>query len=78
MTVERWGEDLAIRLPEPLVQQLGLGPESVVDLSLEGNTLQVQLATLPTHTLDELLAGVTKENLHEAVDVEDGVGLEVW
>ncbi|NEO87444.1 MAG: AbrB/MazE/SpoVT family DNA-binding domain-containing protein [Spirulina sp. SIO3F2] len=76
--VKKWGNSLAIRLPKPLAEQLGIVQESVVDLTLKGNTLSIQLAEPPEYTLDELLAGITDENLHEAVDVEDGVGLEVW
>ena len=34
--------------------------------------------TAPSWTLDELLAGITKDNLHNEVDTGFAVGNEVW
>jgi len=32
----------------------------------------------PSYTLDELLAGITRANLHEEIDWGPAVGKEVW
>lgn len=76
--VQKWGNSLAIRLPKPVAVQVGLSQGSWVDLTVDGNTLCVRPVSPPELTLDALLAGVTDENLHEAVEITDGVGMEVW
>ena len=75
--VQKWGNSLAIRLPKALANEAHICQGSLVDLSLEDGGLRVQLVSPPEFNLDALLAGVTKENLHEAIDVADGVGAEV-
>ena len=77
-TVQKWGNSLALRLPKALAAEARIFQGSLVDLTLEGTTLCVHTVAPPEVTLESLLAGVTDENLHAAVDTDDGVGLEVW
>lgn len=57
---------------------MGLSQGSLFDLTLDGDTLCIRRVSSPEFTLDTLLAGVTDENLHEAVKMTDGVGTEAW
>jgi mRNA-degrading endonuclease toxin of MazEF toxin-antitoxin module/antitoxin component of MazEF toxin-antitoxin module len=55
--VQRWGNSLAIRIPQRLARGAGLHERSPVDLRLEHRCLVIEpLATPPA--LDHLLAGV--------------------
>jgi antitoxin MazE len=67
---------LAIRIPNILTRMLGLRQNSEVELDPEKG--RVVLATAPSYTLDELLAGITPSNLHGEKDWGPAIGKEVW
>lgn len=76
--VQQWGNSLALRIPKPFAEETGLGPRTEVNISVEGNALVVVPIQAPHYTLEELLEGVTAENLHGEVDTGPPVGREVW
>lgn len=76
--VQKWGNSLALRIPKPLASQIGLEPNSPVELSLRGKKLVIELVTTPELNLDDLLARVTKDNIHGEVDTGPPIGREVW
>ena len=76
--VQKWGESLALRIPESLADQLGLKPDSPVTVSRRGTELIVTPLNEERLTLEDLLAEVTEDNLHGEVDTGPAVGREVW
>ena len=76
--VQKWGNSLALRIPKPLASQIGLEPNSPVELSLRGDKLMIELVTPPELNLDDLLARVTRDNIHGEVDTGPPIGREVW
>lgn len=72
-----WGNSLGIRLPQAIIQQMGLKQGDLVAISTEGNKI-VLSPTRPKYTLDELLQDVTPERQHDEVDWGDPVGEESW
>ncbi|MGH9368031.1 MAG: AbrB/MazE/SpoVT family DNA-binding domain-containing protein [Thermoanaerobaculia bacterium] len=75
--VQKWGNSLAVRIPKPFAEGAGLRPSSEVEVSLEKG--EVRLSPVrPRWKLRQLLAGVTKRNLHTEVDVGPAVGREAW
>ena len=66
--VQKWGNSLALRVPKPLANQLGLEINSPVRLSLRGDELIIAPIQPPRLKLDDLLAKVTEHNLHGEVD----------
>jgi antitoxin MazE len=76
--VQRWGNSLALRIPKPLAQEVGLGPGGLVDLQVDGGALTIRPVATPGYDLHELLAGVTDENKHDEVEAGDAVGDEAW
>jgi antitoxin MazE len=76
-TVQKWGDSLAIRLPTGLISEIQLSENAVVDISLEQNRLVIK-PVKPKYTLDELLAGVTLDNLHSEISTGHAVGKEVF
>lgn len=77
-TVRKWGNSLAIRLPRAFADELGLADGSPVGLSLTDAGLLVTPAGPAVPRLEDLLAGVTRRNLHGEVDTGPAVGREVW
>ncbi|MFZ5880458.1 MAG: AbrB/MazE/SpoVT family DNA-binding domain-containing protein [Chloroflexota bacterium] len=77
-TVQKWGNSYAVRIPKSFIKEVGLEYRTDVILSLEEGRLVITPVKEETVTLDELLEGVTRKNLHNAVDTGDPVGNEAW
>jgi antitoxin MazE len=75
--VQRWGNSLAVRIPKAFAKQVGLEDGSPVELAVVGDHLVVEPAQ-PSLQLDDLLAGVTEENIHQEIDTGASVGNEAW
>ena len=75
--IQKWGDALAVPIPEPVAQEAHVEQGATVDLRLaEGKLIVTPVAA--AYTLDELLAGVTDENIHSEVDTGPAVGRESW
>ena len=77
-SVQKWGNSLALRIPKLLADEVGLHENSAVELSLREGELVIAPATEPELDLDQLLAGITEENLHREVDAGPAMGEEAW
>ena len=76
--VRKWGNSLALRIPLSFAAEARLAEDTPVELSLIDGKLVIQPLAPPSPTLDELLAGVTDENLHGEWDTGPAVGREAW
>lgn len=76
--LRKWGNSLAVRIPKLLAAQLGLVNHSLIEFSLRGQELVITPARRTNLKLSDLLAGVTEENLHEAIDTGPAAGREAW
>ena len=76
--VQKWGNSLALRIPRSFAAEVGLQKETPVEVSLADGKLVISPVTKPKLTLEQLLAKVTKENLHHEVDTGAAVGNEAW
>ena len=76
--VQKWGNSLALRIPKSFAAEVGLQRETTVELALAGGRLVITPIARPKLTLKQLLAKVTKENLHHEIDTGYAVGNETW
>jgi antitoxin MazE len=76
--VQKWGNSLALRIPKSFAAEVGLQKEASVEISLADGGFVIRPVTEPKLTLKQLLAGVTKQNLHHEVDTGPAVGKETW
>lgn len=76
--IQKWGNSLALRIPKSFAVEAHLEQDSVVEMSLVDGKLVVVPITESALTIDQLLAGVTKKNLHREVDTGREIGNEVW
>ena len=76
--VRKWGNSLALRIPANLCDALGLKEDDSVDMREEGGRLVIEKKNARHPKLDELLAGVTPENIHPENDWGPPVGKEIW
>ena len=76
--VQKWGNSLALRIPRADAAETSLDPGAEVDLTLEDGRLVVTPLTAAPYRLEDLLAGVTPENIHREVDTGSSLGAEAW
>lgn len=76
--VQKWGNSLALRIPKPFADELGLRPGTAVEVSLEKGKLVVSATDSFSISLDDLLEGITRSNLHREVRTGPAVGDEAW
>jgi antitoxin MazE len=76
--VQKWGNSLALRIPKAFAAEARLSEDSPVELSLVKGKLVVRALAIEPPTLDELLRGVTDENIHGEWDTGPAVGKEAW
>ena len=69
VTLHRWGNSIGLRLPKPLLEQIGLGEGSKVDLKVESGRLVIE----PVRR-----TRLTPDDRPELVDWGPPVGREVW
>jgi antitoxin MazE len=75
--IQKWGNSLALRIPKALAEDSGVSAGSVVDFRvLRGKLIATPIRS--NYELDNLLAGVSKANLHDEFDSGEAVGREVW
>jgi antitoxin MazE len=66
--VSKWGNSLAIRLPKVAVEKFRLEEGVPVEMSIEGDSIEIRTAR-PRYRLADLLAQITPGNKPEAIDV---------
>jgi antitoxin MazE len=73
--VQKWGNSLGIRIPALYTKDLELKNGSTVEISEE----EGRLVIIPKrNSLNELLAKVTTDNIHEAIETGLSIGNEEW
>jgi antitoxin component of MazEF toxin-antitoxin module len=65
--VSKWGNSLAIRLPQAAVKTLHVREGEQVELSINGDRLEIRAAR-PRYRLQDLLSEITPDNQPEAMD----------
>lgn len=75
--VQKWGNSLALRIPKPFALEIHLEEDSDVNVSLVNGQIIIE-PLQKEYSLDELLVGVTKKNVHHEVDFGPAQGNEIW
>ena len=76
--VQKWGNSLALRIPKSFAEEAGLRVNAAVELSLRKGALVVRPVAPQPPTLEELLRGVTEDNIPGEWDTGLARGKEVW
>jgi antitoxin MazE len=77
-TVQKWGNSLGLRIPKAFAEEAAVREGSAVDLSIVDGGLIIRPVPTTTYGLEELLARITKENLHDETTFGAAEGREVW
>jgi antitoxin MazE len=76
--VAKWGNSLAIRIPQNLAKEIHLAEGSEIDLDIVDGSLVVKPRIRKRYSLDELVNDITLDNLHSEIDSGASVGNEFW
>ena len=76
--VQKWGNSLAIRIPKAFAQEAHLTKESLVEVTVVDGRIVIERAPTSSWSLDQLLEGVTDDNIHHEIDTGGPVGNETW
>ena len=78
----RWGNSLAVRIPKAVADALRVSDGRQAEVMVENGTLVLRPILKPTrkprYTMEELLNGMSKENVPQEVDWGQPRGNETW
>ncbi len=74
----KWGNSLAVRIPKAFANEMGIAEDSSIQMAMQEGSLIITPDCSVAWTLEALLAGVTKENLHEEWESDMPAGREEW
>jgi antitoxin MazE len=78
----KWGNSLAVRIPKSFADAIDASDGKRVELTIKNGALVLQPLAKPRrkprYSLDELLAGMTRENVPQEVTWGPPRGNEVW
>lgn len=60
--VARWGNSLVLRLPRPIADQTGFAEGTPIEIEVENGRIVIR-PVVPRYALDDLLSGITPDNL---------------
>jgi len=78
VTVKKWGNSAAVRLPTSVMKATQLEVDEVVEVREERGRIVIEPVRPRTYELSELLKGITKKNQHREVEFGPAVGGEIW
>lgn len=73
--ISKWGTSLAVRIPKPIAEQWGVREGSAIEIVSRGDQVVLRKKC---YNLDDMLAGVTADNLHPEMDTYPALGKEEW
>ena len=76
--LQKWGNSLAVRIPQPFAKETNLAENSAVDVSMRNGKLIIAPVKEPELALEDLVARITKSNRHHEVDTGGKRGNEAW
>ena len=75
--VKKWGNSAAVRIPASVMEAARLHLDDTVDVREEGGCIIIE-PLRQTFDLEEMVAAITAENVHAAVDFGPAIGRELF
>ena len=77
-TVSKWGNSLAVRIPQAIAKQARIAEGDSLALALQRDGSIVLRSTRRQYRLSELVSQITPKNRHRETDWGSPVGKESW
>lgn len=74
-TIKKWGNSLAIRLPKPFTEQIGITADSKIEIIIENNKI---IVSKKNEDLEDLVSKITNSNTHKETQTGKITGKEIW
>ena len=78
VTVKKWGNSAAVRIPAAVMQASRLSLDDIVEVREEGGCIVIEPVRQKTYDLDELIKGISAKNRHDIVEFGVPQGKEAW
>lgn len=75
-TAQKWGNSMAVRVPKDIAEKAGIKVKDPIDIEVVDGNIVLTPQLQRKYRLDELVKGITKENLHDEVDFGGPLGRE--
>ncbi len=76
--IQKWGNSLSLRIPKAFAIEAAMEEGSTVDISVDDGKIVVTPVRARTFQLQDLLSEVTRDNLHDEIDMGAPQGRESW
>lgn len=76
--VRKWGNSLAVRLSKQVVRELNLSEGAYVAIDVDEGKISLEARGTKRYSLRQLLAKVTRKNLHGESESGPPVSQEIW
>jgi len=76
--IKKWGNSLALRIPKLFASGANLKLNEMVDISIDKGSIIITPIDEKEYSLEKLLKGVNKSNIHGEFDTGAPVGKEIW
>lgn len=76
--MQKWGNSYAVRLPKAVVQESGLKEGEALQVEVVNRHIRLRRPVKREYSLDELVAGINRSNLHDEVDFGVPEGREAF
>ena len=78
VVVKKWGNSASVRIPASVMAAAALSLDQGVDVREEAGRIVIEPIREETFDLNHLVAGITDENRHDAVETGAPRGREFW
>ena len=76
VSIKKWGNSLALRIPKDIAQTLHIENNSTLELNIKDGALVIE--PVNETLLESLVSRIDADNLHTEVDTGKVVGNEEW
>ena len=76
--IQKWGNSLALRIPKAFAFESNIRENEFVNLTFDAKKIIIETDVEKKYTLEELISGINKSNLHKEVDSGNKIGAENW
>jgi antitoxin MazE len=78
VAVKKWGNSAAVRIPAAVLESARVRIDEEVDIREEAGRIVIEPVREKRYKLDNLLKGITKDNIHGEIDFGKPEGNEAW
>jgi antitoxin MazE len=76
-SVKKWGNSAAVRIPASVLEATDVQLDDEVDVREESGRIVIEPVRERKYKLEDLLKGITKDNIHREIDFGGPEGKEV-